>query len=74
MPLVCSVMLFCTIPSLIPFCVAGRLKTCVAIEERHLELAAVVVVAVVDVRRMEGNSTRAVRRRVVDGIIFGGSN
>jgi hypothetical protein len=60
-------MLLCTTPSLTPVCIAGRRDVCVAIEDRHLE-----VVLVVEGRRKEGKTTRAVRRKVVVGIMLGG--
>ena len=70
MPLACSTILFCTNPSLIPFRTAGRRDIWVAIEERHLvgvELRRVDV----EGRANEEKSTRAVRKKVVVGIIFG---
>ena len=69
MPLACSAILFCTNPSLSPPAGTGRRDIWVAAEERHL---AGVEVRSVDGegRAKEGNSTRAVRRKVVVGIML----
>lgn len=73
MLLACSAILFCTNPSLITFCTAGRRNIWVAIEERHLAGVEVRRVDVVG-RANEGKSACAVRRKVVVGTIFGRRN
>lgn len=70
-PLTCSATPPPATTSLRPVCITGRRNACAfaAVEDKHLELAAVVLV--LEVRRIEGKSTRAVRRMEVGGIMFG---